>query len=169
MSNPYPDSINSVGVSPRDYRFPTIKSFDTRKSKRIDLSRKNSLGQGYKIATKKDRNKNPNKSMRKKKALQSRKCTKTTTTERCRSTRIVMLKATLLDIPKEERQNKDKKQQPQKRMNNTANLQLPDNNPLIRNSHAQEDSNGPIPQFTRDNKDRDFGFVFAGKMQLHEE
>jgi hypothetical protein len=30
-----------------------------------------------------------------------------------------MLKATLLDIPKEERQNKDTKQQPQKRMNNT--------------------------------------------------
>jgi hypothetical protein len=121
---------------------------------------KKSLGQGYKIATKKDRNKNPNKSMRKKKALQSRKCTKTTTTERCRSTRIVMLKATLLDILKEERQNKDKKQ-PQKRMNNTENLQLPDNNPLIRNTHTQEDSNGPIPQFARDNENRDFGFIFT--------
>jgi hypothetical protein len=72
-----------------------------------------------------------------------------------------MLKATLLDIPKEERQNKDIKQQPQKRMNNTENLQLPDNNPLICNTHTQEDSNGPIPQFARDNENRDFGFVFT--------
>jgi hypothetical protein len=43
------------------------------------------------------------------------------------------MKATLLDIPKEERQNKDKKQQPQKGMNNTKKPTTPQQQP----SHPQ--------------------------------
>lgn len=38
--------------------------------------------------------------------------------------------------------------------------------PTIRNPHAQEDLNRPVPEFPGDDEDGHLGFVLAGEVQL---
>lgn len=45
-------------------------------------------------------------------------------------------------------------------------LQLPR---TLHNPHAQEDRNRPVPQFARDDENRDLGLVLPRQMQLQQE
>lgn len=143
MSNPYPDSIISVGVCHRDYHLPTTNPFWCMKmSKQIDLSRKEIPRPGV-YNRNKDRNQKPNKSRRKKPSNPEnvQKPPLSNAVDRIESSwkQLCWISRKKKDRTKIKNSNLKSEWITQKH------LQLPNNNPLIRNTHTQEDSNGPIP------------------------
>ena len=66
-------------------------------------------------------------------------------------------------------QEKGERRKGESKTQGEGKLQFADNGSTICDSHAQEDCNGPVPQFAGDHEDGDLGFIFACQMELEEE